>query len=115
MLQADEVSHLHRLRSDEVWCFHAGDGIEVISGDEPVDADAAWRAQMLGPNGPYQLTIPAGAWFGARLPPGADWCLVGCQVAPGFDFADFELCFANDVRKLVPAEYHTLLQQLLNS
>jgi hypothetical protein len=38
-----------------------------------------------------QVAIPAGAWFGTELAPGAAYCLVGCTVAPGFDFADFDL------------------------
>jgi predicted cupin superfamily sugar epimerase len=38
-----------------------------------------------------QIVIPAGTWFGTELTPGASHCLIGCTVAPGFDFADFEL------------------------
>jgi len=35
--------------------------------------------------------VKANTWFGARLPEGSAYCLVGCQVSPGFDFSDFEL------------------------
>ena len=38
-----------------------------------------------------QMTVPAGAWFGAAVDPPGSFALVGCTVAPGFDFADFEL------------------------
>jgi predicted cupin superfamily sugar epimerase len=38
-----------------------------------------------------QHVVPAGIWFGARLAAHSEFCLVGCQVSPGFDFKDFEL------------------------
>jgi predicted cupin superfamily sugar epimerase len=85
-------SALHRIRSDELWHFHAGDALEVVT----IDDDGARRDLHLGlalDRGERpQHVVPAGHWFGARLrSPTSSYALVSCTVAPGFDFADFEL------------------------
>jgi uncharacterized protein len=91
LLQAGEVSALHRIKSDEIWHFYAG-GPLVIS---LIDAGGERQDIALGPDPDDgqlpQAVVPAGAWFGAALRPGAAYALAGCTVAPGFDFADFEL------------------------
>jgi predicted cupin superfamily sugar epimerase len=101
LLEAGQCSRLHRIRSDEVWHFYAGDPLLVVE----IDAAANLKATRLGPPA-YQHVVPAGAWFGATLADGGRYApmgfaLVGCTVAPGFDFADFEL--ADRTRML--AEY----------
>jgi len=84
-------SALHRIKSDEIWYYHAGGALDVIE----LDADGNERRIRLGPNvldgERLQYVVSAGTWFGAEPVPGAEFCLVGCQVSPGFDFADFEL------------------------
>jgi uncharacterized protein len=79
-------SALHRIASDEVWHFYAGDPLDVVS----IDPHGVRHDVRLGADVP-QAVVPAGAWFGSRLAPGGRFALVGCTVAPGFDFADFEL------------------------
>jgi predicted cupin superfamily sugar epimerase len=39
----------------------------------------------------FQAVVPAGSWFGSRPAAGSSYALVGCTVAPGFDFEDFEM------------------------
>ena len=87
LLEAGQCSHLHRIRSDEVWHFYAGDPLEVVE----IDAAGSLRVTKLGADLLYQHTVPAGSWFGAAPAEGSRFSLVGCTVAPGFDFADFEL------------------------
>ncbi len=93
LLQGGQVSMLHRIRSDEVWHFHMGDALELID----ITPQGVLTATVLGhdvANGhTLQSVVPAGRWFGARLArPARDaFALVGCTVAPGFDFADFEM------------------------
>jgi uncharacterized protein len=91
LLRAGEISTLHRIKSDEMWHFYAG-GPLLISAIHP---DGERRDFALGPDPDagqsWQVVVPAGAWFGAALAPGAAYALVGCTVAPGFEFADFEL------------------------
>lgn len=86
LLQGHEVSHLHRLRSEELWYFHAGAPLTIHILD-----DTGARQLPLNGQGAFQQVVPAGAWFGASLDDPETYALVGCAVAPGFHFEDFEL------------------------
>ena len=89
LLRAGERSHWHRVDAAEVWLFHAGDPLALDLA--PTD-DGAVTRHLLGPDlasARPQVVVPAGAWQAAE-PLGA-WSLVSCVVAPGFDFAGFEL------------------------
>ena len=91
LLQGHEFSALHRLRSDEMWHFHAGAPLRVVE-LTPAGTLREHRLGLdVGAGERPQATIPAGSWFGARVADSASFALVGCTVAPGFDFADFEL------------------------
>lgn len=85
LLRAGERSARHRVRGDELWCWHAGApmalDIEGVTSVVGPDADAGHALHVL---------VPAGAWQSAT-PAGDEWSLVACVVAPGFDFADFEM------------------------
>src|SRR5207245_2600921 len=86
-LRAGERSALHRIKSDEVWHHYAGDAVELWLREEPGRA----RQVRLGGDGEPQVIVPAGVWYGARVVAGGAYALMGGTVAPGFDFADFEL------------------------
>ena len=92
LIAGNDISALHRLRSDEVWQFHAGDAIELLRLG-PEAGSGLWT--RLGPavaaGDAPQVVVPHGVWQGARLAPGGKWALVGCTMAPGWDEADFEL------------------------
>jgi predicted cupin superfamily sugar epimerase len=98
LLQGHEFSALHRLRSDELWHFHAGAPLRVVE----LTPAGVLREHRLGPDVGAgerpQVAIPAGSWFGARVADSASFALVGCTVAPGFDFADFELGDPSELR-----------------
>jgi len=91
LLRGGECSRLHRIRSDEVWHYYAGSPLTV----HVIDVQGRYRALRLGrtPSAGQllQVVVPAGAWFGATVDRARGYALVGCTVAPGFDFADFEL------------------------
>jgi predicted cupin superfamily sugar epimerase len=91
LLPSGEVSRLHRLRSDELWHFHAGSAL-VIAILEP---GSGAREIVLGRDPDrgetLQAVVPAGTWFGARVRDSGSFTLAGCTVAPGFDYADFDL------------------------
>jgi hypothetical protein len=87
LLRAGERSALHRIKSDEVWHHYAGDAVTLWM----LDAGGAAREARLGPEGEPQVVVPAGVWYGARLAAGSAYALLGGTVAPGFEFADFEL------------------------
>jgi predicted cupin superfamily sugar epimerase len=84
LLKAGEVSWWHRIDAAEVWHFHRGAALELTISN---------NVHVLGPdieNGQSpQLVVPPLAWQMARSL--GDYTLVGCTVAPGFDFATFEL------------------------
>ena len=91
LLRRGEYSHLHRLKQDEMWHFYLGAPLRLAI----VRPDGTAEEILLGQdvlNGQYlQYTVPGGCWFGATPAEGSDFALVGCTVAPGFDFADFEM------------------------
>ena len=81
----------HRIKSDECWHFYAGKTLLV----HVIDRDGNYYCTRLGAdiaNGEtFQFVVPATAWFAAEPAPGSSYCLAGCTVAPGFDFADFDI------------------------
>lgn len=92
LLQRGERSHWHRIDAVEIWHYYAGDALKLSIADEN-----GVRAITLGPamsRGEVpQGIVPLRAWQAAE-PLGA-WTLVGCTVAPGFDFNGFDLAPAN--------------------
>jgi hypothetical protein len=96
LLTPDTKSALHRLTFDEVWFFHRAEpaegGIDQWLLDESTGSLETIRLGSAFERGErLQSLVPAGAWQGARLSPGTRWALVSTVVAPGFEFADWEL------------------------
>lgn len=89
LLESHDRSRLHRLRADELWHFHAGSPLDLVS--IAPDGTLACRGLGIGVDDSPLLVIPAGCWFGARVREPQRYTLVSCTVVPGFDFADFEL------------------------
>jgi len=85
LLYQNDVSHLHRLVHDEIWYWHEG-GDAVV---HVITQAGEYRAMRVGPGGDYAVVVPAGCWFGASC--SGSHVLLSAMVAPGFDFADFEL------------------------
>jgi uncharacterized protein len=108
LLERDEVSALHRLRADELWHFHAGSTVRVVE----LTAGDVLREHRLGldleAGERPQLVIPGGSWFGARVDSGGSFALMSCTVAPGFDFADFELADRATLRSRHPRHVESL-------
>lgn len=89
LLQAGEVSRLHRVASDEVWHFYEGAPLELWWTEAAFTGVAHKRLGPWGQDTAPVAVVPAGCWQAARST-GA-YTLVGCTVAPGFDFSDFTL------------------------
>jgi|SRR6185503_516072 len=103
LVTADEpATFLHRLISDEVFHLYDGGPLEILR----LHPDGNWDVAMLGMNLAAgerpQIVVPAGTWFGTELRAGASHCLVGCTVAPGFEFADFELAQGPELEARYP-------------
>jgi predicted cupin superfamily sugar epimerase len=90
LLKPGTFSALHRLKSDEVFHFYLGDPVEMLQ----LGPDGAGRTLVLGidlAGGQRpQVLAPRGVWQGSRLLPGGRFALLGCTVAPGFDYADYQ-------------------------
>ena len=88
LLARGERSHWHRIDAAEIWHYYAGSALNLQIAD-----GVGQRCISLGPDlaaGEVPQTIvPAQAWQAAES--SGDWTLAGCTVAPGFDFATFEL------------------------
>jgi uncharacterized protein len=89
LLRAGEASSWHRVSSDEVWHFHEGDPVELYRCPPDLGAASVLSLGPLATGAEPIVVIPAGSWQAAR--PLGHYALVGCTVAPGFDFADFTL------------------------
>jgi predicted cupin superfamily sugar epimerase len=88
LLARSERSHWHRIDAVEVWHYYAGSALTLKIADD----DGQWSFR-LGPNlaagEQPQAIVPPDTWQAAEST--GDWTLVGCTVAPGFDFATFEM------------------------
>ena len=90
LLEAGQRSAWHRVRSEELWFFHEGDPLRLRIKAE--HTDTASEMVVLGPGASFQAVVPPGWWQDAEALEGrAGYALVGCVVAPGFEFDDFEL------------------------
>jgi predicted cupin superfamily sugar epimerase len=91
LLEGDDFSALHTIKQDEVWHFYDGSPLTV----HVIEPDGSHSALRLGRNFSAgeqpQGVVKAGRLFGAILDDSTSYALVGATVAPGFDFADFEL------------------------
>ena len=87
LLAEGEASHWHRVDAAEIWHFHAGAPLELRIAD-PLERRMVLGSDLMAGERP-QGVVPTGAWQAARSL-GA-WTLVGCTVAPGFDFIGFEM------------------------
>jgi len=91
LLEKEEISILHRIKSDELWHYYTGtSAVEILT-----IKNGKLRKQLVGPaiekGEQFQSWIPKNRWFGAKLINKNGYALVGCTVSPGFHFDDFEL------------------------
>jgi predicted cupin superfamily sugar epimerase len=98
MLCDGAYSAWHRIRSDEVWHFYAGDPIDIHVIDEQGELVTHRLGNALEhADAVFQAVVLAGQWFAAELRDPASFALVGCTVAPGFEFSEFELGNASEL------------------
>jgi uncharacterized protein len=108
LLERDDFSAFHRLLSDELWHHYAGGPVLV----HVIDPDSNYSQIKLGSDPEagqtFQAAVKAGCWFASHLEDAVHdkqedaFALVGCTVAPGFDFEDFELAKRDELRQIYP-------------
>jgi predicted cupin superfamily sugar epimerase len=104
LLAADQrATHLHRLKSDELFHLYDGGPLDVLMLSPDGDGKVVRLGRDLEAGERPQLVIPAGTWFGTELPEGVEFCLWGCTVAPGFSFEDFELAGGRELAVNYPS------------
>jgi len=102
LLKGHQCSTFHKLLSDEIWHYHEGSGLKLYI----IDSKGNLTTPILGNdllNGEhYQLVVPLNCWFGAAPMDPKGYSLVGCTMAPGFDFSDFRLADRKDLLEAYP-------------
>jgi len=88
LLARGERSHWHRVDAVEVWHYYAGAPLTLEVADGDARTTVTLGADIAAGERPQGI-VPAGAWQAAQSL--GDWTLVGCTVAPGFEFSGFEL------------------------
>ena len=91
LLTPETFSALHKLASDEVYHFYLGDPVELLCLRDDGSGDVFTIGTDLDGGLRPQIAVPRGTWQGSRLRAGGRFALLGTTVAPGFEFADFEL------------------------
>jgi predicted cupin superfamily sugar epimerase len=89
LLARGERSHWHRVDAAEAWHWHAGAPLELEIASASGHRERVTLGSDLAAGQRPQAVVPADAWQAAQSL--GDWTLVGCTVAPGFEFAKFEL------------------------
>jgi predicted cupin superfamily sugar epimerase len=104
LLGGKQFSAFHRIQSDELWHFYTGTGLHIYV----LHPDGRGEILKLGDdlaNGySFQQMVPAGCWFASKPVNENEFSFVGCTVAPGFDFADFELADKTALLKEYPLQ-----------
>ncbi|MFT8348226.1 cupin domain-containing protein [Clostridium saccharoperbutylacetonicum] len=90
LLRAGEVSNFHRLKSDEMWYYHAGSSLTIYMITPEGEVITEQLGLDIGNGEKPQVLVPKGYIFGSAMN-NSSYALVGCMVAPGFEFKDFEL------------------------
>lgn len=111
LLTSDTFSALHRIKSDELWHFYEGSPVTIYMIDDGGNYSEFTLGRDIESGELLQCVIPHGVWFGAKVYSADSFCLVGCTVAPGFHFDDFELGEREELMKLFP-QHKKIIEKL---
>jgi hypothetical protein len=102
LVLSEHPALLHRVHSDELWVFLDGSPLTIHT----IDPGGKYQAFLLGraihEGHTMQYCVPAGTWFGETIDSQGGYSLVACIVAPGFEYADFELAHRTEMIRLYP-------------
>ena len=108
LLTPDTYSRLHKVKSDEIFHFYLGDPVQMIqlfpNGKSNIIETGTDIARGQHP----QVVVPRGTWQGARLKANGKFALLGCTVAPGFEFADYKSADKKKLLKKYPNISHII-------
>jgi predicted cupin superfamily sugar epimerase len=102
LLEKDDFSAFHRIKSDEIWHHYDGGSVKLyvlVPDGNLIEYKLGKRIE----NGEKpQVTVPANCWFAAVPDEDCSFVLAGCTVSPGFDFADFEMALPDHLGNEYP-------------
>lgn len=110
LLTPDTRSEVHRLASDEVFHFYAGDPVRMVNLHPDGSSDVVVLGSHVLDDERVQHVVPHGTWQGAHLVDGGSWALLGCTVAPGFDYTDYEAADRAELLKRYPDRRELILR-----
>lgn len=100
LLEANDHSCFHSIKSDETWHHYDG-GCVLIHFFEEGQLITKKLGKNLDNGEVPQITIPKNHWFAAEPDEACDFALMGCTVAPGFDFKDFQMATEEDLTEFL--------------
>lgn len=112
LLEGHQFSAFHRIKSDELWHFYTGIPLLVYIIHPDGELETLKIGNDLDDDCNFQGIVKAGCWFASRPINEQGFSLVGCTVAPGFDFSDFEMA-DGDLIKQFP-QHSELISKLLH-
>lgn len=110
LLESHDFSAFHRLRSDETWHFYMGSPVVIYIISPEGEASAEVLSANLDDEHQLQFTIPYNCWFAAKVLDVNAFALLGCTVAPGFEFTDFELGQRQRLCELFPQHFDLITE-----
>ena len=111
LLEGNQVSNFHKLKSDEQWHFYDGSSIVIHVIDESGNPNKILLGRNIENGETLQTVIKYNSWFAAELSDKTSFALIGCTVAPDFDFNDFELGKRDELIKAFP-QFRELIYKL---
>lgn len=114
LLKQDEISAFHRIKQDEIWHFYEGSSLSI----HLINQESIYSRIILGRDilsgQVLQALVPAGCYFGAAPDDKESYSLVGCTVAPGFEFEDLEIPERKTLLSFFP-QYSAIIKTLTRS
>ena len=97
LLEKGDKSCLHKITSDEMWHFYGGDSIVIVE----ITVEGELKETLMNKD-QVQYVVLANTWFGAYLPAGSNFALMGCTVSPAFHFKNFTIGNKEELLLLYP-------------
>lgn len=111
LIAQGEMSGFHRIQSDEIWHFYAGGPLQVFVIKDDGTLVITELGNDISAGQTFHYVVPNGLWFASRPAPGVEFSFVGCTVAPGFEFDDFEMAQADKLVAQFP-QHEAIIRQL---
>lgn len=111
LLGYGNFSAFHRIKSDEIWHHYEGGPLQLFVISPKGELKMLRLGKQDKDGASPQLVVSQGCWFASKPFSEKDYCLVGCTVAPGFDFNDFELAGREELIQLYP-QHQSIIRDL---